>query len=104
MHSAQEWRNRTETPRMGRFLHLGARRQGALAPQLLRATRSSDFPLEDLCIYTDFGCFTGYFFLCFRVITMVTIVRLLTPKTPHFSDRGPIIALMKIGDFLYGKS
>ena len=37
-----------------------------LAPQL-RATRSSEFPSEDLLIFVRFGCFTGCFPGCFPV-------------------------------------
>jgi len=39
----------------------GARRQGALAPQLPRATRSPEFPPVDFCTVMCFGGFLGAF-------------------------------------------
>jgi len=62
---------------------MGARQQGALAPQLPRATRSSEFPSEHLFGFMDFGWSIGFFFF-FQVITLVTIVRHFTPKNIIF--------------------
>jgi len=70
------------------FLPTGARRQGALAPQLPRNTRSSAFQPEDLLIFTDYECFTGCFILCLQVMTIVSIVSLLTPHFFPFILRG----------------
>ena len=39
----------------------GARWQGALAPQLPRATQSSEFRAKDLRIFMEFECFTDRF-------------------------------------------
>jgi len=67
-----------------------ARWQGALAPQLPRATRISEFPFEHLFSFMDFGWSTGCFILCFQPITLVTIAHLFTPKNLFFkstSDR-----------------
>jgi len=63
---------------------MGARQQGALAPQLPRATRSSEFPSEHLFDFMDFGWSIGCFILFFQVITLVTIVRRFTPKNIIF--------------------
>jgi len=62
-------------------MHVGARRQGALAPH---AARHPKFGTEDLCIFIDFGCFTGRFVLFFWTIALVTIVPLFIPKNTFF--------------------
>jgi len=63
---------------------MGARRQGALAPQLPRATRSSEFPSEHLFGFMDLGWSINCFILLFQLITLVTIVRLFTTKNIIF--------------------
>jgi hypothetical protein len=62
----------------------GARRQGALAPQLPRVTRSSEFPSEHLFSFMELRWSTGCLIFFLQVITFVTIVRLFTPKNIIF--------------------
>jgi len=60
----------------------------------LQATRSSEFPQEDFLMFIDFGCVTGRFIPCFPVITLVSIVRLFTPKKYNFSNRRRIVGFV----------
>ena len=46
---------------------MGARRQGAVAPQLPRATRSPKLPSEDFGNVWGFGGLKKCFYICFQV-------------------------------------
>jgi len=69
-------------PRLASFgkTGTGARRQGALAPQLLRATQSSEFQSEDCALYGVSIGSTGRFNLRFQVIALRWILCLSTRK------------------------
>jgi len=73
--------------------YAGARRQGALAPQLPRATRSSEFPSEGFCTVLKFWGFHGTFRSSFPSSLVELDSAPFYPKKHVFRKNRRIVAL-----------